>query len=56
MAQLVRAYCKQFKLVGQDKSLVLEFEGDTIESTRTIADVKEEFDLDGEETFDVKEA
>lgn len=56
MAQLVRAYCKQFKLVGRDQSLVLEFEGDTIESTRTIADVKEEFDLDGEETFDVKEA
>lgn len=56
MAQLVRAYCKQFKLVGRDQSLVLEFEGDTIESTRTIADVKDEFDLDGEETFDVKEA
>ena len=56
MAQLVRAYCKQFKLVRSDKSLVLELEGDTLESTRTIADVKDEFDLEGEETFDVKEA
>ncbi|GAA5977075.1 hypothetical protein JCM10908_004847 [Rhodotorula pacifica] len=54
MAQLLRAYCKQFKL-GGEKALVLEFEGETLEATRTIEDVKEEFDLDGEETFDVKD-
>ena len=51
MAQLVRAYCKQFKLVGQEKSLVIEFEGDTIESTRKRSTSKRREGIHGDGAF-----
>lgn len=54
VAQLVRAYGRHFKLAAQ-RRVVLDFEGETLGSARTIEDIKDEFDLDGEETFDVKE-
>lgn len=54
MAQLVKAYCKHFKMLQQ--GVTIEFEGEALDSTRTIDDVKEEYDLDGEETFDIIKA
>lgn len=54
MAQLVRAYCKQFK-IAKPEGVAIEFEGERLELTRTVADVQDEYDLEGEETFDIKE-
>ncbi|GAA6009319.1 uncharacterized protein JCM10292_006664 [Rhodotorula paludigena] len=57
MAQLVKAYCKRFSITdaARQARMWIEFEGDRLVATRTVEDVKEEFDLEGEETFEVKE-
>ncbi|BGP17952.1 hypothetical protein JCM10213_003961 [Rhodosporidiobolus nylandii] len=52
MAQLVKAYAK--KQGGDAGKMWLEFDGDRLEPGRSVEDVKEEYDLEGEETFEVR--
>lgn len=52
MAQLVKAYCKKFG--GVAAKAWLEFDGDKLEGSTTVGEAKEEFDLEGEETFEIK--
>ncbi|GAA5822276.1 hypothetical protein JCM11251_006286 [Rhodosporidiobolus azoricus] len=53
MSQLVKAYCKKHSGMDPAKTW-LEFEGDRLDGGRTVEDVKDEFDLEGEETFEVR--
>ncbi|GAA5856090.1 hypothetical protein JCM8547_002974 [Rhodosporidiobolus lusitaniae] len=54
VAQLLKAYAKKHGL--EAGKLWMEFEGDKLEGGRTLEDVKDEFELEGEETFEVKGA
>ncbi|GAA5860329.1 hypothetical protein JCM1840_002864 [Sporobolomyces johnsonii] len=57
MSALVKAYCKQFAITDPARiaRMWIEFDGDKLEGSRTVEDVKDEFDLEGEETVDLRE-
>ncbi|GAA6054621.1 hypothetical protein JCM3770_002907 [Rhodotorula araucariae] len=57
MAQLVKAYCRQFGIAdaARQARMWIEFDGDRLDGAMTLAEAKDELDLDGEETFEVKE-
>jgi len=57
MQSLIKAYSKQFGITDKTRigKMFIEIEGDKVESTQTIQDIKDEFDLEGEETVDLRD-
>ncbi|GAA5879093.1 hypothetical protein JCM16303_001297 [Sporobolomyces ruberrimus] len=57
MQSLVKAYAKQHAITDPARiaKMFIEIEGDKVESTQTIQDIKDEFDLDDEETVDLRD-
>jgi len=57
MQSLIKAYSKQFGITDKTRiaKMSIEIEGDKVESTQTIQDIKDEFDLEGEETVDLRD-
>lgn len=58
MAHLVKAYCRRFGITdaARQAKMSVEFDHERLEPTMTVKQAKEEYDLEGEETFDLKEA
>ncbi|BGP26055.1 small ubiquitin-related modifier, SUMO domain protein [Rhodotorula toruloides] len=58
MAQLIKAYCRHFRITeaARHAKMSVEFDHEQLEPTMTVQQAKEEYDLEGEETFDLKEA
>ncbi|BGP33650.1 hypothetical protein JCM10296v2_005454 [Rhodotorula toruloides] len=58
MAQLIKAYCRHFRITdaARQAKMSVEFDHEQLEPTMTIQQAKDEYDLEGEETFDLKEA
>lgn len=54
---LVKAYAKHHGITDQARvaRMFIEIEGDKIEPTQTIQDIKDEFDFEGEETVDLRD-
>ncbi|GAA5953349.1 hypothetical protein JCM21900_001823 [Sporobolomyces salmonicolor] len=57
MSALVKAYCKQFAITDPARiaRMWIEFDGDKLEASKTVAEVKDEFELEGEEAVDLRE-
>ncbi|BGP41689.1 hypothetical protein JCM10449v2_005680 [Rhodotorula kratochvilovae] len=57
MSQLIKAYCRHFAIADAARQgrMWVEFDGDRLEGAMTLQEAKDEFDLEGEETFEVKE-
>jgi hypothetical protein len=53
MAQLVKHYCKKFAST-KTATAWIEFDGEKLAPGMTVEEAKEEFDLEGEETFEIK--
>jgi hypothetical protein len=53
MAQLVKHYCKKFASTKAATAWI-EFDGEKLAPGMTVEEAKEEFDLEGEETFEIK--
>ncbi|BGP01626.1 hypothetical protein NBRC10513v2_005266 [Rhodotorula toruloides] len=58
IAQLIKAYCRHFRITdaARQAKMSVEFDHEQLEPTLTVQQAKEEYDLEGEETFDLKEA
>ncbi|KAJ8292866.1 V-type proton ATPase proteolipid subunit [Rhodotorula toruloides] len=58
MAQLIKAYCRHFRITdaARQAKMSVEFDHEQLEPTMTVQQAKDEYDLEGEETFDLKEA
>lgn len=56
MSQLARAFCRHFSVPPAAAArLVVEFDGERLEGAMTLGAARDEFDLEGEETFELRE-
>ncbi|GAA5889414.1 hypothetical protein JCM8208_007869 [Rhodotorula glutinis] len=56
VTQLVRAFCRHFAIPpARQAKVVVEFDGERLQGAMTLDEARDEFDLEGEETFELRE-